>query len=91
MKRTLSIAIRLGGASRAVAAGALCAALAGCGSSPPLFTPDGRPTTLVQCPAAGPWDTCRQDARGICQSDFDVIRQTTGKGMNNLFFACKAN
>lgn len=80
-----------GGALHAYAAVVFCsAALAGCGGSAPLFTGDGRPTTLVQCPAQGPWDTCMQNARGICQGDFDVIKQSVDAGTRNLLFACRA-
>lgn len=64
--------------------------LAGCGSSAPLFTGDGRPTILVQCPAQGPASACAENARGMCGGDFDIIRQSTGDGARNLLFACKA-
>ncbi|TKC88071.1 hypothetical protein FAZ69_16110 [Trinickia terrae] len=64
--------------------------MGGCGGSAPLFTGDGRATTQVQCPAAGPWETCLQNARGICQGDFDVIKQSSDNGMRNLLFACRA-
>ncbi|WP_374193441.1 hypothetical protein [Trinickia mobilis] len=73
-----------------MAAVAFAAALGGCGGSAPLFTGDGRPTTQVQCPAAGPSDTCVQNARGICQGDIDVIQQSSGGGVRNLLFACRA-
>jgi hypothetical protein len=74
-----------------VVAGAVAvfAALAGCGSSPPLFSPDGRPTTQVQCSTAA-GDACEQQARGMCGGAFDVVRQTTEKSVRNLLFACKA-
>ena len=76
---------------RAIAAASLCAAaLAGCSASAPLFTSDGRPTTAVQCSAAGPWENCMDHARGICQNDIDVISQSTADGVNKLLFACKA-
>ena len=76
---------------RAVAAASFgAAALTGCSASAPLFTSDGRPTTVVQCSAAGPWENCIDHARGICQSDIDVISQSTGDGVNKLLFACKA-
>lgn len=76
---------------RAVTAASLGAVmLAGCGSSAPLFTRDGRPTTAVQCSASGPWANCTDQARGICQSDIDVIDRSTQDGVNKLLFACKA-
>jgi hypothetical protein len=90
MKRLHLTSIRPGGALRLLAAAALGAALGGCGGNAPLFTGDGRPTTQVQCPSAGPWDTCLQNARGICQGDFDVIQQSTGGDSRTLLFACRA-
>jgi len=64
--------------------------LAGCGSSAPLFTRDGRPTILVQCPAQGPASSCMENARGMCAGDFDVIQQSITDHTRNLLFACKA-
>lgn len=76
---------------RAMAAASLvAAALTGCSTSAPLFTSDGRPTTSVQCSAAGPWENCTDHARGLCQGDIDVISQSTADGVNQLLFACKA-
>jgi hypothetical protein len=90
MKHTQFMTVRLGVAARAMAAAALAAALGGCGGSAPLFTGDGRTTTQVQCPSAGPWDTCLQNARGICQGDFDVIQQSSSGDTRTLLFACRA-
>jgi hypothetical protein len=90
MKRTLAPRFGNSLAWRSLAVAALCSAMAGCGSSKQLFTGDGRPTTLVQCPAEGSWDGCTENARGICQGDFDAIKQSTSKGMHDLLFACKA-
>ena len=67
---------------------ALLAALAGCSSSPPLFLPDGRPTTLVQCPEGS--DSCAQQARADCGGQFEVVRQSSDKGTLNLIYACPA-
>jgi hypothetical protein len=74
----------------AAAASLFAAALTGCATSAPLFTSDGRPTTAVQCSAAGPWENCTDHARGICQGDIDVLSQSTADGVNKLLFACKA-
>jgi hypothetical protein len=63
--------------------------LAGCGSGAPLFTKDGRPTTVVQCSASGPWDNCTEHARAICGGDIDVIQQSDVGGAHKLLFACK--
>jgi hypothetical protein len=90
MKRVQLTPTRLGGALRLLAVAAFGAALGGCGGSAPLFTGDGRATTQVQCPAAGPWDTCQQNARGICEGDFDVIQQSTSGDTRTLLFACRA-
>ncbi|WP_443111473.1 hypothetical protein [Burkholderia sp. FERM BP-3421] len=68
---------------------ALMSGLSACGGSAPLFTSDGRSTTLVQCPAGGPWETCTQNAQGICGGDFDTIQQSVDNGVRNLLFACK--
>jgi hypothetical protein len=90
MKRLHLTPIRSGGALKLLASAALVAALGGCGGSAPLFTGDGRPTTQVQCPSAGPWDTCVQNARGICQGEIDVIQQSVSGDSRNLLFACRA-
>jgi len=71
-------------------AAALSLMLAGCGSSAPLFTHDGRPTILVQCAAQGPASACMENARGMCDGDFDIIQQSITDGTRNLLFACKA-
>ena len=75
---------------RAAYAAVLSLMLAGCGSSAPLFTSDGRSTILVQCPAQGPASECRENARGMCGGNIDVIQQSTTDGTRNLLFACKA-
>jgi hypothetical protein len=70
---------------------AMASALAGCSSAPPLFSADGRPTTLIQCPAAGGWSLCTQNARATCQgANYDVLEQSTDNGQNGLLIACKA-
>jgi predicted small lipoprotein YifL len=65
---------------------ALLVALAGCSSSPPLFLPDGRPTTLVQCPEGS--DSCAQQARANCSGQFEVVRQSSDNGTLSLIYAC---
>lgn len=91
MKGMFILQSRLGGVGRSVVAALLCAAaLAGCGGSAPLFTSDGRPTTAVQCSAAGSWNNCIQNARGICEGDIDMLDQSDANGAHKLLFACKA-
>lgn len=68
---------------------ALMAGLAGCGGGAPLFTPDGRPTTRVQCPESGGWNACMQNATGICGGSFDTIQQSVDNGVRSLLFACR--
>jgi hypothetical protein len=85
MNRSFSFLARLACATLAVGAGA---ALSGCSSSAPLFLPDGRPTTLVQCPAGS--DSCEQQATASCGGAFDVVRQSTNSGALNLIYACRA-
>lgn len=66
------------------------AGLGGCGGSAPLFTGDGRPTTVVQCSASSAWDNCTEHARAICSGDIDIIQQSDVDGSHKLLFACKA-
>ncbi len=82
---------RVGAFVRCMAAAGLgAAALAACGTSAPLFTDDGRPTTVVQCSAASAWDNCTEHARAICGGDIDIIQQSDVEGSHKLLFACKA-
>ncbi|MBW0446050.1 hypothetical protein EN871_27470 [bacterium M00.F.Ca.ET.228.01.1.1] len=62
--------------------------LAGCGSSAPLFLSDGRPTTLVECPAGS--DSCTQQAAASCGGAFDTVRRSTSNGTLSLIYACRA-
>ena len=84
MKRNLSSLARR--ACATLAAGAVVV-LNGCSSSAPLFLSDGRPTTLVQCPAGS--DSCAQQANASCGGAFDVVRQSTDNGTLNLIYACR--
>ncbi|WP_144142256.1 hypothetical protein [Paraburkholderia sp. BCC1884] len=84
MKRNFSFARR---ACAALAIGAF-AVLIGCSSSAPLFLSDGRPTTLVQCPAGS--DSCSQQASASCNGAFDVVRQSSDNGTLSLLYACRA-
>jgi hypothetical protein len=54
-----------------------------------LFTPDGRNTTQVQCPA-GSADSCEQHATGLCGGPFDTIGTSTKDQTRTLIFACRA-
>ena len=65
---------------------AMLASMAGCSSSPPLFLPDGRPTTLVQCPDGS--DSCSQQARANCGGQFETVRQSRDDGTLSLIYAC---
>ncbi|KXU88292.1 hypothetical protein CI15_12350 [Paraburkholderia monticola] len=85
MKRSLSFFARRSSVMLAVGA---IVALGGCSSSAPLFLPDGRATTLVQCPAGS--DSCVQQAAAGCNGAFDVVRQSTEGGTLNLIYACRA-
>jgi hypothetical protein len=90
MKRSQTSAARLAhwgrGASLAAAL-AMTGALAACSSAPPLFSSDGRPTTLVQCPAGS--DNCEQQAQAMCGGAFDTMRTTTNNGVRSLLYACR--
>ncbi|ALE57926.1 hypothetical protein C8K18_12023 [Paraburkholderia sp. GV068] len=86
MNRSFSFLARYLGLMLAVSAGA---ALGGCGSSAPLFLSDGRPTTLVECPAGS--DSCAQQAAASCSGGaFDTVRQSTSNGTLSLIYACRA-
>ncbi len=84
MKRKFAFLARRACATLAV--GGL-AALSACSSSAPLFLPDGRATTLVQCPAGS--DSCSQQANASCGGAFDVVRQDVENGTLNLIYACR--
>lgn len=90
MKRSQTFAVRrahwVRGASLAAAL-ASTGVLAACSSAPPLFSPDGRPTTLVQCPAGS--DNCEQQAQSMCGGAFDAMRTTTDNGVRSLLYACR--
>lgn len=85
MKRSLSSFARRACAALGVGGMVL---LSGCSSSAPLFLPDGRATTLVQCPSGS--DSCTEQARAACGGDYDVVRQSSENGTLSLIYACKA-
>ncbi|PMS31102.1 hypothetical protein [Paraburkholderia rhynchosiae] len=85
MNRSFSSFVSRVFAMLAIAAGT---ALSGCSSSAPLFLSDGRPTTLVQCPAGS--DSCAQQATVSCGGAFDVVRRSTNSGTLSLIYACRA-
>jgi hypothetical protein len=64
--------------------------LSACSSAPPLFSSDGRPTSMIQCPTSGGWSNCQQNARAMCAGSYDVLDQTSENGQNGLLIACKA-
>ncbi|HEY4296098.1 MAG TPA: hypothetical protein VGM85_06460 [Paraburkholderia sp.] len=85
MKRSFSSSARRASATLAVCA---IAVLSGCSSSAPLFLPDGRATTLVQCRDGS--DSCSQQASASCGGAFDVVRQSRDNGTVSLIYACRA-
>ena len=85
MKRSLSAFARRASASLALGA---VSVLGACSSSAPLFLPDGRATTLVQCPVGS--DSCSQQASASCGGAFDVVRQSRESGTLSLIYACRA-
>ncbi|WP_025599159.1 hypothetical protein [Burkholderia sp. WSM2230] len=84
MNWSFSFLARRAYAMLAVAAGVT---LAGCSSSAPLFLSDGRPTTLVECPAGS--DSCTQQAAASCGGAFDTVRRSTNNGTLSLIYACR--
>ncbi|WP_179402866.1 hypothetical protein [Burkholderia guangdongensis] len=79
---------RRNGVLRTVGLIALIAGLGGCGGSAPLFTSDGRSTTLVQC-TGDSWNDCTANAQSICNGDIDVIQRSADGNVRSLLFACK--
>ncbi|MGU7783645.1 hypothetical protein [Burkholderia sp. PU8-34] len=89
MKHMLaSVCRRPGSWHRQVGLIALLAGLGGCGGSAPLFTSDGRPTTLVQC-TGNSWSNCTDNARATCNGEFDILKQSEDSGVRSLLFACR--
>jgi hypothetical protein len=64
--------------------------LSACSSAPPLFSSDGRPTSMIQCPTNGGWSNCQQNARALCSGSYDVLDQSSNNGQNSLLIACRA-
>lgn len=63
--------------------------LAACSSPYPLFTSDGRSTTMVDCTGAD-WNLCQQRAQSLCPSStYDVIDRRDDSGGRGLLVACK--
>lgn len=85
MNRSFSFLARRAYAMLTVAASIT---LAACSSSAPLFLSDGRPTTLVECPAGS--DSCTQQAAASCGGAFDTVRRSTSNGTLSLIYACRA-
>ncbi len=73
--------------SAMLATGAL--ALSGCSSAPPLFSPDGRPTQQISCPAYGGWRNCTDNAKALCPGGYDVVDQSSGDSNNTMLVACR--
>jgi hypothetical protein len=42
----------------------------------------------VQCTGSD-WSNCTDNARAICNGDFEVIQQSSDDATRNLLFACK--
>jgi hypothetical protein len=69
---------------------AAASVLSACSSAPPLFSSDGRPTSMIQCPTNGGWSNCQQNARALCSGSYDVFDQSSDNGQNSLLIACRA-
>ena len=69
---------------------AAVSSLAACSSPYPLFTSDGRATTMVDC-TGNDWSLCQQRAQALCPSaTYDVIDRRDDSGGRGLLVACKA-
>jgi hypothetical protein len=73
-----------------VAALSALSTLSACSSAPPLFSSDGRPTSMIQCPTSGGWSNCQENARAQCAGSYDVLDQSSENGQNGLLIACRA-
>lgn len=63
--------------------------LAGCGSAPPLFTADGRPTMQVSC-NGGDWSECERRARVACgDGGYDELTRSVTSDQRTLYLACR--
>ncbi|MDP9153211.1 MAG: hypothetical protein M3O74_03070 [Pseudomonadota bacterium] len=69
---------------------AAVSALSACSSAPPLFSSDGRPTSMINCPSNGGWSNCQENARAMCAGSYDVLDQSSENGQNGLLIACRA-
>jgi hypothetical protein len=64
--------------------------LAGCGSSQPLFTRDGRPTQLIQCSSGEGWETCVARASAQCGGPaYDTLQRSSSGGTLSMLIACR--
>ncbi len=63
--------------------------LAACGSPNPLFTSDGRQTTMVDC-TGGDWNLCVDRAKSICPSGgYDTLDRRDDGSSRSVLIACK--
>ncbi|MGI4981868.1 MAG: hypothetical protein ACRYGL_00775 [Janthinobacterium lividum] len=64
--------------------------LAGCGSAPPLFTADGRPTMQVGCNGGGDWSECERRAQVACgEGGYEELTRSVNSGQQTLYLACR--
>ncbi len=63
--------------------------LAACGSTYPLFTSDGRQTTMIDCTGSG-WNLCADRAKALCPSGgYDTIDRRDSSDGRGLLVACR--
>lgn len=91
-ENTVSPSNQLARSTAALAALLAAALLAGCGSAPTLFTPDGRATSLVSCPnSGGDYDECANQAQALCGANgYDILRRDSQGANRSLLIACRA-
>jgi hypothetical protein len=64
--------------------------VAGCGSSQPLFTRDGRPTQRIECSARDGWQQCVALAQAQCGGPaFDTLQRSSSDGTLWMLIACR--
>lgn len=70
--------------------GMLLFTLAACSSGPPLFTPDGRPTTQVDCTGGNGWTECDRRAAVACGSGgYDLLAHDDSNNRRVAYIACR--
>ena len=64
--------------------------LAACGSTYPLFTSDGRQTTMIDCTGGG-WNLCADRAKALYPTGaYDTLDRRDSSDGRSLLVACRS-